>query len=165
MSAQGHTGVTSPAAGSLQWRYLTSLRRKRTLYAVDPYFREGAWDASAILGERFYPLLHETALMVVKPEALAARRLPDIRAYVETAGFRPMAALAFERLEDSKSGARKGRQDRSAHETDFYRPRLASTLTHPKPKTAVPRGICQCRQRWQAAELRSLPERDEIICL
>jgi nucleoside diphosphate kinase len=72
---------------ALRWRLLTSLERKCELYGVDPYFREAAWDAAAVLGDRLYPVLHSTALLVVKPEALAARRLQMILGYIEANNF------------------------------------------------------------------------------
>jgi len=85
----GHSAVASPCREpDLAWRLLTSLERKRELYSADPYFREAAWDAAGVLGDRFYPMLHSTALLVVKPEALAARRLRKILNYLEANHFR-----------------------------------------------------------------------------
>lgn len=71
----------------LQWQLLTSLERKRKLYSADPYFREAAWDAAGVLGDRLYPMLQSTALLVIKPEALAARRLRKILNYIEANNF------------------------------------------------------------------------------
>jgi nucleoside diphosphate kinase len=70
---------------------LTSLERKRELYGADPYFREAAWDAANVLGNKLYSMLHSTALLVVKPEALAARRLQMILSYIEANDFQPVS--------------------------------------------------------------------------
>jgi hypothetical protein len=89
--------TTTPLSHSsaLQWQLLTSLERKPELYGADPYFREAVWDAAGVLGDRFYPMLHSTAFLVIKPEALAARRLRAILNYVEANRFEPFCYRIF----------------------------------------------------------------------
>lgn len=91
MTGLHHSATTPPDHNpALQWQLLTAMERKPELYGADPYFREAAWDAAGVLGDRLYPLLHSATFLVIKPEALAARRLQAILSYLEANSFEPV---------------------------------------------------------------------------
>jgi len=68
--------------------YLSRLPRKRSLYAVDTYFRESFEDLAAVGGggcvEQF---CHDHALLLVKPDAVVTRRLGMVLRWVLANGF------------------------------------------------------------------------------
>jgi nucleoside diphosphate kinase len=74
--------------------YLTAPPRKRELYAVDTYFREGLEDVMS-LGEPFSRWFsHNFALLLIKPDAVVTRRLRPIVDWVRQRGFQIAAATA-----------------------------------------------------------------------
>lgn len=84
-------GVTSGG----DWRRLSSLDEKWRLYARDPHFRESMWDARRVLGPDLFPVLHQIALLVVKPEALAGRRVDRIMGFAAANDFTPVQIVPF----------------------------------------------------------------------
>ncbi|MDG4831890.1 nucleoside-diphosphate kinase [Solwaraspora sp. WMMD1047] len=77
--------MTTPAALEIP-AYLSTLPRKRLLYAVDTYFREGFEDLTQVAdsAERF---CHDHALLLLKPDAVVGRRLGAALRWVIANGF------------------------------------------------------------------------------
>lgn len=67
--------------------FLSRLPRKRSLYAVDTYFRESFEDLAAIGGGRIEQFCHDHALLLVKPDAVVTRRLGTVLRWVLGYGF------------------------------------------------------------------------------
>jgi Nucleoside diphosphate kinase len=72
------------------WRHLTSVAAKRHHYERDPYFREALSDGRACLGSELLAVLHQIALVVIKPEALTGRRVEAILRFMTTHSFTPV---------------------------------------------------------------------------
>lgn len=79
---------------------LTRMPRKRELYARETYFREAWRDANAVLEQRTLALLHNTALLMIKPDGLAAGKAAPILAFLAEQAFTTVAveALTFNRF-------------------------------------------------------------------
>jgi nucleoside diphosphate kinase len=77
--------MTTPAAPQIP-AYLSTLPRKRLLYAGDTYFRESFEDLNQVAdsAERF---CHDHALLLLKPDAVVARRLGAALRWVIANGF------------------------------------------------------------------------------
>ncbi|WP_422774255.1 nucleoside-diphosphate kinase [Plantactinospora sp. WMMC1484] len=67
--------------------FLTTLPRKRSLYAVDTYFRESFEDLVAVGGGRIEEFCHDHALLLLKPDAVVSRRLGPVLRWVLAYGF------------------------------------------------------------------------------
>ncbi|MFY1671987.1 nucleoside-diphosphate kinase [Plantactinospora sp. WMMB334] len=67
--------------------FLTTLPRKRSLYAVDTYFRESFEDLVAVGGGRIEEFCHDHALLLLKPDAVVSRRLGPALRWVLAYGF------------------------------------------------------------------------------
>ncbi|MEU3824018.1 nucleoside-diphosphate kinase [Streptomyces sp. NPDC029080] len=80
---------------TLDWSALTRSQPKRDLYARETYFREGLYDAEDVLGERLPAALRDSALLMLKPDGLAAGRLLPVLDYLDEHGFRVAAAREF----------------------------------------------------------------------
>ncbi|MFE5871390.1 nucleoside-diphosphate kinase [Streptomyces roseifaciens] len=79
----------------LDWSALTRSQAKRNLYARETYFREGLSDAEEILAGRLSAALRDSALLMVKPDGLAAGRLLPVLDYLGEHGFTVTAAREF----------------------------------------------------------------------
>lgn len=55
--------------------WLSALPAKRALFAADSYFRDGWEDLLAVAGARAPTLLHRHGILLLKPDAVAGRRL------------------------------------------------------------------------------------------
>jgi len=71
----------------VDWPTLTRSRTKRELYARETYFREGLADAEEIAGGQLSTVLHEGALLIVKPDGLASGQLLPVLDYLSEHGF------------------------------------------------------------------------------
>ncbi|MEU1513125.1 nucleoside-diphosphate kinase [Streptomyces sp. NPDC005811] len=81
---------------TLDWSTLTRSQTKSDLYARETYFREGLSDAEEVLGaEALATVLLDTALLMVKPDGLAAGVLPPVLEYLTEHGFTPAAVREF----------------------------------------------------------------------
>lgn len=81
---------------TLDWSTLTRSQTKRDLYDRETYFREGLSDAEDVLGaEALAAALRDTALLMVKPDGLAAGVLPPVLDYLTEHGFTPAAVREF----------------------------------------------------------------------
>jgi nucleoside diphosphate kinase len=74
---------------------LTELPRKAALFAIDTWFREGWEDACAVAGPDATDLLRRHALVLVKPDAFAARRVETILDWLPGQG---LTVVAFRRV-------------------------------------------------------------------
>jgi len=77
------------------WAFLSSLEEKRILYPRDPHFREALWDAEKVFDGEPFPVLHAIALLVIKPEALAGRRVDSILNFLAEHDFEPVYIQPF----------------------------------------------------------------------
>ncbi|MFH8337107.1 hypothetical protein [Streptomyces sp. AM6-12] len=80
---------------TLDWSALTRSQTKRKLYARETYFREGLSDAEEVLAERLPAALRDGALLMLKPDGLAAGRLIPVLDYLGEHGFTVTAAREF----------------------------------------------------------------------
>ncbi|GAA3764645.1 hypothetical protein GCM10022225_58370 [Plantactinospora mayteni] len=67
--------------------FLSTLPQKRSLYAVDTYFRESFEDLLAVGGGRIEEFCHDHALLLLKPDAVVSRRLGSVLRWVLAYGF------------------------------------------------------------------------------
>ncbi|GAA3229501.1 hypothetical protein GCM10020256_42590 [Streptomyces thermocoprophilus] len=82
--------------GTLDWSELTRSQKKQELYARETWFREGLRDAEEILGPQRLPVvLRETALLMLKPDGLAAARLEPVLKFVTEHDFEVAAVRDF----------------------------------------------------------------------
>ncbi|MEV5873791.1 nucleoside-diphosphate kinase [Streptomyces sp. NPDC052101] len=80
---------------TLDWSALTRSQMKRDLYARETYFREGLGDAEEILAAGLPAALRDSALLMLKPDGLAAGRLAPVLDYLDEHGFTVTAAREF----------------------------------------------------------------------
>ncbi|GIG92943.1 nucleoside-diphosphate kinase [Plantactinospora endophytica] len=78
--------ATTPGAQEIP-AFLSTLPRKRSLYAVDTYFRESFEDLVAVGGGRIEEFCHDHALLLLKPDAVVSRRLGPVLRWVLAYGF------------------------------------------------------------------------------
>lgn len=76
------------------WSALTRIPAKRDLYERETYFREGLDDIGRLFGDpaRTAAGLHTSALLMLKPDGLAAGKLRPVLDYLEEQGLRVVAA-------------------------------------------------------------------------
>jgi len=79
----------------VDWECLSSLPEKRRLYSRDPHFRESMWDARQALGDEPFAVLHRVALLALKPESLAGRRVDSLLRFLDDHGFTPIHVESF----------------------------------------------------------------------
>ncbi|WP_409181590.1 nucleoside-diphosphate kinase [Amycolatopsis sp. VS8301801F10] len=82
-----------PTAG--EWRRLSVVPEKREVFGCDLYFREGWADVLSVFGGDATGVLGGLAMLVVKPDAVAGRRLGPIMEYLADNGFVPVATTRF----------------------------------------------------------------------
>lgn len=70
---------------------LSCLPTKRALYGVDTYFRDGWEDLQRVAGAGAVEVLHPHASLLLKPDAVAARRLEPSLGWLEAQGAVPVA--------------------------------------------------------------------------
>jgi nucleoside diphosphate kinase len=63
------------------------MRTKRTIYRRETYFREGLRDSGRVLGDRAAAVLHRHALLMVKPDGIAAGKVEPVLDYLTGQGF------------------------------------------------------------------------------
>nr|MDT0659627.1 nucleoside-diphosphate kinase [Micromonospora sp. DSM 115978] len=78
--------MTTPTALEIP-AYLSTLPRKRLLYAADTYFREGYEDLTQVAARGTERFCHDHALLLLKPDAVVARRLGAVLRWVIANGF------------------------------------------------------------------------------
>ncbi|WP_037357956.1 nucleoside-diphosphate kinase [Amycolatopsis orientalis] len=78
-----------------EWRQLSVVPEKREVFGCDLYFREGWADMLAVFGSAAAEVLGGLAMLVVKPDAVAGRRLGAILEYLADNGFLPVATTRF----------------------------------------------------------------------
>lgn len=85
---------------TVNWDLLTRVPLKRRLYEQETYFREAMRDALAILGHDFGPVLHRSALLLVKPDGIAAGKLRPVLRFLAGHGLDTVGVRqpAFDRL-------------------------------------------------------------------
>ena len=79
------------------WEALTRSPLKARLYTQEAHFREGLAATEACYGDRLTALLHRTALLIVKPEGLAAGKALPIMTFIHDHGFVPVG-VTYRRL-------------------------------------------------------------------
>lgn len=70
----------------------TRIPFKAKLFGRETYFREGFADAVEVLGDRANSILREAAILVIKPDGLAAGKVAPVAAFVQANGFEIRAA-------------------------------------------------------------------------
>lgn len=80
---------------TLDWSALTRSRKKRDLYTRETYFREGLSDAEEVLAGRLPAALRDSALLMLKPDGMAAGCLPPVLDYLGEHGFTVAAVREF----------------------------------------------------------------------
>ncbi len=75
----------------MDWSTLTRIPHKIGLYARETYFREGWGDAQRILGAAAADIVRDSALLMVKPDGLAAGKTGEIADFLAEHGFVPRA--------------------------------------------------------------------------
>lgn len=76
------------------WTALTRIDRKHLLYREETYFREAVADFTDVFGDRTESVLHGCALLMVKPDGIAARKVRAVAEFLRRNGF---SVLAVER--------------------------------------------------------------------
>ncbi|MFJ9556043.1 nucleoside-diphosphate kinase [Nocardiopsis sp. NPDC101807] len=66
---------------------LTKIEKKADLYRRETYFRESVADAREVFGEEFPDVVRNSALLMMKPDGLAAEKLSAVHAFLEENGF------------------------------------------------------------------------------
>ncbi|MFJ8011902.1 nucleoside-diphosphate kinase [Streptomyces sp. NPDC096339] len=76
------------------WSALTRIPAKRDFYARETYFREGLDDIGRAFGDHRHTAagLRTSALLMLKPDGLAAGKLRPVLDYLDAQGFRVVAA-------------------------------------------------------------------------
>ncbi|GAA1027506.1 MULTISPECIES: nucleoside-diphosphate kinase [Amycolatopsis] len=69
------------------WATLTRMPAKRTAYRRETYFREGARDVARFLGDRAAEVLRRHALLMVKPDGIAAGKVRPVLDWLTEQGF------------------------------------------------------------------------------
>jgi hypothetical protein len=73
--------------GDVTWRALTRIPDKARLYGPEGYFREGFADARRVLARNMEVALRHSALLVIKPDALATGKARSIVELLHLHGF------------------------------------------------------------------------------
>ncbi|MFD2474334.1 nucleoside-diphosphate kinase [Amycolatopsis silviterrae] len=71
----------------MDWAALTRMPAKRTAYRRETYFREGARDTARMLGDRAAAILRRHALLMVKPDGVAAGKVRPVLDWLAKQGF------------------------------------------------------------------------------
>src|SRR5689334_1083579 len=71
----------------MDWAPISRIPHKAALYGRETYFREGLSDALDAWQDAAFAILHDTALVLVKPDGLAAAKTGVIVDYLEAHGF------------------------------------------------------------------------------
>jgi nucleoside diphosphate kinase len=78
-----------------RWMALTAVPQKFQLFSRESYFREG-WDvAQEVFGLNALAELQKIAVLTLKPEAVAGRRIEHCLDYMAQHGFKPIATRAI----------------------------------------------------------------------
>jgi hypothetical protein len=75
----------------VEWTSLTQIERKQQLYAAETYFRESLADFAEILGDDADAAVRQCALLMVKPDGVAARKLRAALDFLADHGFSVLA--------------------------------------------------------------------------
>ncbi|MCR9255263.1 MAG: hypothetical protein NXI16_04125 [Alphaproteobacteria bacterium] len=75
----------------IDWRRMTSLAVKAELYREDSFFREGLADCRGRWGALAPDVLHRTALLMFKPDAIGGRRVRMALGFLAERGLAPVA--------------------------------------------------------------------------
>ena len=78
----------------VEWTSLTRIDRKQLIYSEDTYFREALADFADILGDQADAAAGRCALLMVKPDGLAARKVAAVLDFLRDNAF---SVLAVER--------------------------------------------------------------------
>ncbi|WP_370938515.1 nucleoside-diphosphate kinase [Amycolatopsis sp. cg13] len=71
----------------MDWAALTRMPAKRTAYRRETYFREGARDVARFLGDQAPEVLRRHALLMVKPDGIAAGKVRPVLDWLSEQGF------------------------------------------------------------------------------
>lgn len=71
----------------MDWAALTRMPAKRLAYRRETYFREGVRDAARFLGDRAAEILRQHALLLVKPDGIAAGKVRPVLGWLAGQGF------------------------------------------------------------------------------
>ncbi|WP_051729087.1 nucleoside-diphosphate kinase [Amycolatopsis sp. La24] len=71
----------------MDWAALTRMPAKRIAYRRETYFREGARDTARFLGDRAAEILRQHALLLVKPDGIAASKVRPVLGWLAEQGF------------------------------------------------------------------------------
>jgi nucleoside diphosphate kinase len=72
---------------SVDWADLTRMPTKSRIYRRETYFREGLRDTERVLGDRAGEVLRRHALLMVKPDGIAAGKVGAVLDYLSDQGF------------------------------------------------------------------------------
>jgi hypothetical protein len=75
----------------MDWSLITRIPLKADLYARETYFREASSDALNAFQQATFAILHDTALVLIKPDGLAARKTGALVDYLGCHGFSVVA--------------------------------------------------------------------------
>lgn len=75
--------------------YSTKNNKKQSLYAIDPYYREGFENASVVFGEDLEDISLRLSAMIFKPDAIVGRKVNETIAFLIEKGFTPIAFKTF----------------------------------------------------------------------
>lgn len=94
MRAGARVRSTSPEAGpaTAVWCGLSVVRAKREVYPREQLFQESFADATDVLGPAMVPQLQNTAVLMLRPDAVAGRRHSTILEILREERFTPFAA-------------------------------------------------------------------------
>lgn len=92
--AQAPLTISSEACASMPL-WLTCSEFKRRLYGTDTYAIEGLEAVQDVAGEEARLFCYQHSLLVVKPEAVVARKLEQIFSWLEKVGFLIVEAIPF----------------------------------------------------------------------
>ncbi|MBB1160271.1 nucleoside-diphosphate kinase [Amycolatopsis dendrobii] len=71
----------------MDWAALTRMPAKRIAYRRETYFREGARDIARFLGDRTADIVRRHALLLVKPDGIAAGKVRPVLGWLGEQGF------------------------------------------------------------------------------
>lgn len=71
---------------------LTKIDRKAECYRRETYFRESLADAREVFGKELWDIVRDSALLMMKPDGLAAAKLPAVHSFLGEHGFHIVGA-------------------------------------------------------------------------
>src|SRR5881394_2404332 len=72
---------------TIDWAFLTRMPKKAILYKDESCFREALDDVYTVFGDQLLGRLHDSALLIIKPDGLATGKASSICSYLSDHGF------------------------------------------------------------------------------